>query len=197
MLRGEVQGSQIRCCRVFEREIMARTVKTTKIEKKFKNKKGEESSITINFAKVVDRLNEFRTQNPRGLIDTSYVIDGDKLVFKTRILKDKSDQFSAEATGHAFAKNNGSEKLFEKLETISVGRALALLGYAAGGEIASSEEMDDFASFRDEKIDERIEVMQKCSTLTELREYFMSLGSYMSQSRIIEAKDKRKAELSE
>lgn len=177
---------------------MARTVKTTKIEKKYKNKKtGEESTITINFAKVVDRLNEFRSQNPQGLIETAPTVDGDMIMFKTHIVKDKSNKYSAEATGHAMAKNDGSEKQFEKLETISVGRALALLGYAAGGEIASSEEMADFASFRDGKIEEMIELMQECRGIEELRNYFMSLGSYMAESRIIEAKDKRKAELSE
>jgi hypothetical protein len=178
---------------------MSKRVKTTKIEKKYKDKKtGEEKKISMDYSKVVDRIAEFRKDNPRGLIDTSFTITDGQLIFKTRILKDKSDQNSAEATGHALAKYDAdSEKQFEKLETISVGRALAMLGYAASGEVASFEEMEEFAAYRDNKIEELIVGMQDCSDINELRTYFMGLGSYMAESRIIEAKDKRKAELNE
>ena len=172
---------------------MSKRVKTTQITKKTKS--GKE--ITINFAKVVDRINEFREDNPRGLIETSPQMDGDQIIFRAHIVKDKSDKNSAEATGHAFAKNEGTEKQFEKLETIAVGRALAMLGYAASGEVASFEEMEEFATYRDQKIDELIEGMADCKTIAELRTYFMGLGSYMAESRIIEAKDKRKADLSD
>lgn len=171
-------------------------VKTTKIEKSYKDKKTQQwKTLTIEYAKVVDRLNEFRSENPRGLIETKPEIIGDTIIFKTRILKDKADKNSAESTGHAVAKNNNSEKLFEKLETLSVGRALAILGYSAGGEIASSEEMEDFNAWKDEKIDEAINKMNKAKNVDELKKIFMSLGSLMSDSRIIETKDKRKEEL--
>lgn len=189
-------------CRVgvltLERGMM-RTAKVSKIEKKYKDRKtGEQKSITIEFSKVVDRLNIFRSENPNGLVETTPTINGDQIIFKTRILKDKSNEFSAEATGHAMAMiKPDEEKQFEKLETISVGRALALLGYAAGGEIASSDEMDDFNKYRQQKIDEMIDGMAKIKTLEKLRAYFTGLGSYMAESRIIAAKDKRKAELSE
>jgi hypothetical protein len=170
---------------------MSKRVKTTQIVKKTKS--GKE--VTINFAKVVDRINEFRQDNPRGLIETLPTLDGDQILFRAHIVKDKSDKNSAEATGHAFAKNEGTEKQFEKLETIAVGRALAMLGYAASGEVASFEEMEEFAAYRDTKIDELIEGMANCKTIADLRTYFMGLGSYMAESRIIEAKDARKAEL--
>jgi hypothetical protein len=175
---------------------MSKRVKVTQYKKKYTDKKtGEHKEVTINNAKVVDRLLEFRKDNPRGIVDTSYTIENDRLIFKTHIVKDKSDKFSAEATGHAMAEFDGGEKQFEKLETISVGRALALLGYTASGEIASFEEMEEFAKYRDERIDDIIVIMNQCNTMDELKKYFMSLNSYQAESRIIEAKDKRKAEL--
>lgn len=175
---------------------MSKRVKTTKIVKKYTDKKtGQEKTIEIDHAKVVDRIKEFRQDNPRGVIETNPVIESGQLIFKAHITKDKADKNSAEATGHAFAKLDNSEKQFEKLETIAVGRALALLGYAASGEVASFEEMEEFAAYRDNKIEEMIANMQTCKDMNELRTYFMGLGSYMAESRIIEAKDQRKVEL--
>ena len=103
------------------------------------------------YAQVVERLKEFRETNPRGKIETTPTIQPDgQILFKAYILKDKSDENSAEATGHALGQNKGV-KAFEKLETIAVGRALAMLGYASDGEIASGEEMEEFMKFQDEK----------------------------------------------
>jgi len=103
------------------------------------------------YAQVVERLKEFRKDNPRGKIETTPHIQEDgKVLFKAYILKDKSDENSAEATGHALGENKGI-KAFEKLETIAVGRALALLGYASDGEIASGEEMEEYLKFQEEK----------------------------------------------
>lgn len=177
---------------------MTKRVKTTKIEKKYKDKQtGQEKKITMEYSKVVDRLAEFRKDNPRGRIETTPTIADDTLMFKAYILKDKADKNSADATGHAMAKYEGTEKQFEKLETIAVGRALAMLGYGASGEVASFEEMEEFTQYRDQKIEELIEQLNQCKTIPELRERFMSLGSYMAESRIIEAKDRRKGELSD
>lgn len=176
---------------------MSNTVKTTRIEKKYKDKKtGEYKTITIDYAKVVDRLNEFRGANPRGLIETSPSMQGDMIFFKAHILKDKSDENSAEATGHAVGKNDGSEKVFEKLETLAVGRALAMLGYAAGGEIASFEEMEDFKQYQDELIDNTVNTINSFTQLDELKQYFLSLkGNLMAHSKVIAAKDAKKKEL--
>jgi len=102
------------------------------------------------YSKVTERIKEFRRDNPNGLIEPTPTITGTTVLFKARILKDKSDPSSAEATGHALGENSGS-KSFEKLETIAVGRALALLGYSADGEIASSEEMEEFLNYQEEK----------------------------------------------
>lgn len=176
---------------------MTNRVKTTQIEKKYTTKTGETRILKIDYAKVVDRLNEFRSENPRGLVETHPEIIGDTIVFKARILKDKADTNSAESTGHSVAKNNGSDKLFEKLETLAVGRALAMLGYSAGGEIASFEEMEEYNAWKDDKIEDAINKMNETKTLPELKEVFTSLGSLIADSRIIEAKDKKKGELNE
>jgi hypothetical protein len=106
------------------------------------------------YAQVKERLNEFRSKNPQGLIETTPLPQDDgSLMFKARIVVDKSNPASAEATGHSYSKAEkiSAEKGFEKLETIAVGRALALLGYAADGEIASSEEMEEFLEHQEKK----------------------------------------------
>lgn len=131
------------------------------------------------YAQVKDRIKEFRKDNPRGLIETNPTIQPDgQIIFKARILKDKEDQNSAEATGHAIGKNAGV-KAFEKLETIAVGRALGLLGYASDGEIASSEEMEEFESYKEEKREARIqeltELIENTKTLKELQEVWASV----------------------
>lgn len=113
------------------------------------------------YAQVKDRLQQFRQECPHGLIETAPTIQPDgSLLFKARILKDKGDAASPEATRHAFGKATG-EKAFEKLETIAVGRALALLGYAADGEIASSEEMEEFLAHKSDVENRLLATMTK------------------------------------
>lgn len=131
------------------------------------------------YAQVKDRLQEFRSANPNGLIETTPTIQPDgQILFKARILKDKGDATSGEASGHALGKNTG-DKAFEKLETIAVGRALALLGYASDGEIASSEEMEDFEAYRKTKREEVIlaatEKLEECKSLDELKTAWAAL----------------------
>lgn len=132
------------------------------------------------YAQVKDRLKEFRTDCPNGLIETTPTINDTSIIFKARILKDKSDPASAEATGHSYAKvtDKAIEKQFEKQETIAVGRALALLGYAVDGDIASSEEMEEFLT---QKEMDRIEQMQQIKeevdgidTIEQLKEYYQA-----------------------
>lgn len=171
------------------------------IVKKYKDKKtGEYKEMTINYSKVKDRLKEFRQDCPHGSIVTTHSILTDRITFRAHIIKDKSDPASAEATGHATGKDDGSEKIFEKLETIAVGRALALLGYASDGEIASSEEMEEFLADKQEKLQEAIfecmESIGNCATLDDLKKYWSSLlGEMRAVKALEEAKDKRKEEL--
>jgi len=161
------------------------TVKTIKLQGK-------------DYAQVKDRLHEFRTANPNGLIETAPTIQTDgQIIFKARILKDKADPTSTEATGHAIGKNEGS-KAFEKLETIAVGRALALLGYASIGEIASSEEMEEYENYRKQKEEEVMfsaqEAIENCATLEELKEAWANLPA-QAKTALEQKKNAIKAKL--
>ena len=128
-----------------------KTVKTTKIVKKWKDKKtGEWKSLEIDYAKVADRLKVFWEENPRGQITTEPIFENGKVMFKTSIVKDQKDPYSRKATGHTLG-GTTDEKDFEKLESLSVGRALALIGYAGTGEIASAEEMEEFNQYQKNK----------------------------------------------
>lgn len=147
------------------------------------------------YAKVPDRLKLFREDCPNGLIETSpEVKDDGTIIFTARVLKDKSKPDSAEATGHSFGKNTGA-KAFEKLETIAIGRALAILGYLASGEIASSEEMEDFYAYQQTKVEEAVAQLDRAKTIDELKQTFMGLGTLMAEKSVVEAKDAKKAEL--
>jgi mannose-6-phosphate isomerase-like protein (cupin superfamily) len=155
------------------------------------------------YAQVKDRIKEFRVDCPNGFIETSFTLSDTSLVFKARILKDKANPASAEAVGHSFKelqKTSEAEKQFEKQETISVGRALALLGYASNGEIASSEEMEEFNEYKQDKLTEAVmkvtERIGQCSTADELKEVWSSLSGEM-KIHALQAKDAKKKELDE
>lgn len=131
------------------------------------------------YAKVADRVKEFRQENPKGLIETTPTIQPDgQILFKARVLKDKSKEESAEATGHALGANKG-QKSFEKTETVAIGRALALLGYGADGEIASSEEMEEFFEYKAEQLAQTVETykdrIEEAKNLVELKEVWASV----------------------
>lgn len=127
------------------------------------------------YAKVADRLKVFWEENPRGDIDTTYKIEGEYIIFTTKIISDQSDEFSRKSTGSAMEKI-GKVKSFEKTESVSVGRALALLGYLASGEIASLEEMEEFEKYKNEKAFQDFEdfksIVDEIKDLETLRETF-------------------------
>jgi hypothetical protein len=175
-------------------------VKTTRIEKKYKDKKtGEYKSLTIEHAKVKDRLKAFWESNPQGSILTDRVKDNETIEFVTNIIADQSNEFSRKARGHAMANLPLGDKDYEKLETISVGRALALIGFATDGEVASFEEIEDFNHYKEEKLEKsRIEIIAQindCKSLEELKKLFFSLDTMMSDEKIVTAKDIKKLEL--
>lgn len=119
------------------------------------NLKGNE------YATVPQRLLEFRKQYPRSEVATKPEFQADgTLVFTAKITKDRSDDTSATATGHSYGKNSG-DKAFEKLETVAVGRALALLGYLNNGQIATTEEMQEFEEYQLNKVIEQINTASK------------------------------------
>lgn len=151
------------------------------------------------YAKVSDRLKAFRSDNPRALIETTPIPqENGMIMFKARIVKDKAEEHSAEATGHSLQIKGGT-KDFEKLETVAVGRALALLGYTVDGEIASSEEMEEYEEYKKQKKDEAkqiaIEALEACNTLNELKTTYASLGAFQGDKEVIAVKDKLKAKL--
>lgn len=120
------------------------------------------------YATVPTRLKAFRQSNPRSSVDTHPTFtESGEIVFKATITVDKADENSATATGHSFGKNTG-DKSFEKLETVAVGRALSLLGYLNNGEIASTEEMEEFEEYRLEKYKAEIESAESVDKLMEL-----------------------------
>lgn len=147
------------------------------------------------YARVPERLKLFREDCPKGVIETEQKINEDgSVMFKATVFKDGTDRTVGSATGHSLGNTKGI-KAFEKQETIAVGRALALLGYLASGEIASSEEMNEYFEYREGKIDEIVATIATHDSLESLKAYFMSLGPMMAEKRIIDAKDKRKNEL--
>lgn len=148
------------------------------------------------YATVPTRIKEFRESCPNGLIESKpeFLADG-KVMFTARILKDKSNSSSGESTGHAIGKLTG-DKAFEKLETIAVGRALALLGFMASGEIASSEEMEEFNSYQVSKKETAIETINATKSVEELKKVFLSLsGGLMAENEVVEAKNAKYKEL--
>jgi len=138
------------------------------------------------YAKVSERLKAFRTENPRAsIITTPIPQEGGMMMFKTFIIKDKADEFSADATGHALQVKAG-QKDFEKLETISVGRALALLGYSADGDIASSEEMEEYEDYKEtqkqEKVTEYAEALNATKTMEEVKDIWSKIDGAFKPS---------------
>lgn len=151
------------------------------------------------YATVPQRIKEFREANPRASIETKPNFNPDgTLVFSARIVKDKSDETSAEATGHSFGKLTG-EKAFERLETVACGRALGLLGYLSNGQIATGEEMEEFTEYKEnlkaEAVTEAVNKLNQANTMDELKNIFVSLGAVMSEPEVIKAKDDKKAAL--
>ena len=128
------------------------------------------------YARVATRIKEFRQDCPQGLIVTTPEFkEGDVCVFTARVLKDKGNPASAEATGHSIGKLTG-DKTLEKLESVAIGRALAVLGYLASGEIASADEMEEFLIYQNEKkaksLIDAAETIAKIKTMASLKAYY-------------------------
>lgn len=137
------------------------------------NKKAKTINLQgQDYAKVAERIRIFREESPRGSIITFPTIDENgQILVRAEVLKDKADQHSASATAHALGTNTG-QKALEKVESIAVGRALAMLGYLASGEIASGEEMMEFLGYQQEKLEVFAEELQSISTIEELKSYY-------------------------
>jgi len=100
------------------------------------------------YAPVSARVEQFHKDHEKGTINTEYEFKDGYCIFKATISFDERT-----FNGHAFGKI-ATEKAFEKLESVAVGRALAFAGYLAGGEIASYDEIDRFNSTKEVTSDE-------------------------------------------
>lgn len=110
------------------------------------------------YVKVNERLREFWTRFPEGFISTFRAEAKDGITFKTVLCRnDKDARLFAEsgisaATGHAYLSNSmKGEKVEEYCETVSLGRALAILGFRVEKSIASNEEMQQFERQKESK----------------------------------------------
>lgn len=132
------------------------------------------------YALVPDRLKAFRESNPRASIETSETYNSDgSITFKATIVKDLADEHSARATGTARYTENELKKpkAFEKLETISVGRALANIGYLNDGQIATTEEMEEFEAQQLDKLMAAIEAIKKAEKRSEFEQILSGLNA--------------------
>ena len=142
------------------------------------------------YAQVKDRVKAFREENPKGKIETSFSELGTNVVLKAEITKEDGSVSTGQAMG-----GTKESKAFEKLESIAVGRALALLGYLADGEIASSDEMEEFIEYQNTKRLDAITALKDCKTLEELKTVWASLGSLMADKDVMKAKNELKPNL--
>lgn len=151
------------------------------------------------YATVPVRLKEFREIYPKASISTMpmYQEDG-SLIFKAEIVQDRTDETSAVSTGHAryTAAEIQKVKAFEKLETISIGRALSVMGFLNNGEVASTEELEEFNAFKNNKVNKTVKAINECTKLEELKSLYMSLGSLSGNPEVYAAKEAKKKELS-
>ena len=172
---------------------MLNSVKLSKIEKTFTDKKTKEvKKICIDYAKVTDRLEAFRVNHPKSKILTSYKNENNKVVFKAFLWRDKTEVIQslvngvskeliyltadAEATAQKTITN---DKDFEKLETMAIGRALSNLGYSSTGKIAESivNELDQYKDeLYQDSVDSAIDRLQNCKTLDELKSSYQALN---------------------
>jgi hypothetical protein len=140
----------------------------------------------------------FREANPNGSIKTEHqFLENGDIVFTAYVLKDKAKPESGDATGHSYGKLAG-QKQFEKLETISIGRALAILGYLGSGEIASSEEMEEFNDWKEtqttQMLNDAREKLEDAKNLKELGEAWAVIPAE-AKLKLSEVKDSLKLKL--
>lgn len=94
------------------------------------------------YAPVGERIKALHDQYPNAKIKTTYDFKEGWCIFKATLTPDieKPSRFF---TGHSMGKV-ATEKALERLETVSIGRCLAIGGFAPDGTIASYEEMEKF-----------------------------------------------------
>lgn len=144
------------------------------------------------YATVPTRLKAFLEANPRAKITTEDLSGADFIKFKTTIKVDQADPESLQADGHAMSVKTGMKE-YEKTETISLGRCLGKLGWLNDGQIASTEELEDFYGFR---IDNLKKQLKEAKDLKELTVLFSTLDA-SAKSAFTELFSERKKELAD
>lgn len=173
----------------------------------------------FDMAAASDRILSFWEKYPDGKIlvkdNSQYKKPDDLLVKKAFIWKKKKDYLtlaaqitiadreivediltgSSDANAEARqAEGKEAKKDFEKLETIAIGRALAALGFLKDGQVASSEEMENYNEYLQNKIDQEtiaaIEYLNEAETLEDLGKRWIELDGTMKQvDEIVERKN--------
>lgn len=177
----------------------------------------------FDMASAGDRILAFWEKYPNGKIQTVRTVDGtDNLkIFDSYIWKDKNSWLEAakslpagldketielillnSADVNAPAKQpEGKEakKDFEKLDTVSVGRALAKLGFLKDGQIASDEELEDrlyYKEYVQDKIERESDLaiveLSKAKNLNDLQTTWANISA---QVRAVERVEDKKNEL--
>jgi len=165
------------------------------------------------YAKVAERLRLFRNDFPHSKTESAYEFEPDKsVVFTVWVWKEKSDYVdvlkevkdaviargSADANGTARGEIGAKQKDFEKLETIALGRALAMLGYLASGEIASFEEQKEFEEFRQRQQEQQtaafIEQVKATKGNPELNKLLQENSGMLKFPNVVEAAKAKQAE---
>ena len=177
------------------------------------NRTVETTRITggAEYARVPARLKMFREDRANGKIETDRTLNEDgSYEFTAWVWKDKTEYLevlkaignakeargSADAVGHSKGMIT-DKKGYEKLETVAIGRALAILGYLVSGEVASFEEMELYEEekreARERYILEQVELFDNSKSLEELKELWASTNKAIPE--ILTAKDLNKKRL--
>jgi hypothetical protein len=176
----------------------------------------------FDMASAADRILAFWEMYPNGKMQVIRSVDPtDNLkVFDTYIWKDKSTWLDAakalpagldketiesillsSCDANAPAKQpEGKEakKDFEKLDTISAGRALAKIGFLKDGQVASNEEMEEFNQYKKTKLEEEtesaLEYLNEAESLEDLAKRWVEIGGDVKKVKeVVEKKDLMKA----
>lgn len=106
------------------------------MEIKTVNLKGKE------YAPVGERIRALHETHTNCSIETRYKFKEGFAIFRAVLTPDIENPDKV-FTGHSFGRVD-QEKALEKLETVAIGRALAIGGFAPDGSIASAEEIQKF-----------------------------------------------------
>lgn len=101
------------------------------------------------YVQVKDRINAFNELYPNGCIQTTLVSDGDRVVFRAKVIPniETPDRFFTGTSASNPSKSIEAQVPHEVAETSAVGRALAMLGIGVIDSVASADEMAKSSHF--------------------------------------------------